>query len=232
LNSTILENTMYYLIRNRHSLLLGICGILAPLLLIISVIAGALVTADYNYMAESICQMSSQNSTHPGFLITGFVIYGFSMFGVAYELSRRLRPYKYAGIVRIFFVLHGTGFILTGLLRADPTLFDTMNTPMGILHNISATTGCLAMVFAMFTFTSITFYRRLWRGFAKVSFAVLSLVLAMLFFSLFSVASQIGGLLQRIYSILPLLWLMVVSIRCILQPGSLSDRKSNTLINT
>jgi len=191
--------------------------------LIISVITGALVTTGYNYISEAICQLASQNSPHPEFTIIGFVTYGLLMIGLAYELSRNLRPHKHVKIVGLLFVIHGIGFLFAGFLRADPTAVHIVKTPMGILHNVSASVGCLALVFAMFTFARIASHKAAWLGFAKFSFVVSSLVLAVFFISLLPAAAHIGGLLQRLYSTLPLIWVELVSIRYLIQPSSLSD---------
>lgn len=223
MDSTIIDSTISGITKYKHSLLLAICGVLAPLVLITSVITGALVTPGYNYISEAICQLASQNSSHPGFTIIGFVTYGLLMIGLAYELSRNLRNHEHAKIVGLLFAIHGIGFMLAGFLRADPTTAHIVRTPTGILHNVSASIGCLTLVFAMFTFARIVSYKAAWRRFAKFSFVVLSLVLAMFFISLVPAAAHIGGLLQRLYSTLAMIWVELVSIRYLIQPSSLSD---------
>ena len=223
MDSTIIGSTISSIPKHKQSPLLAVCGILAPLVLIMSVITGALVTPGYNHISEAICQLASPNSPHPEFTIIGFVTYGLLMIGLAYELSRSLRPHKYANIVRLSFVMNGIGFLLGGVLRADPMAAHIVRTPTGILHNISVLIGCLALVFGMFTFARITSYKMAWRVFAKFSFVLLSFVLAVFFISLLPAAARIGGLLQRLYSVPPLIWVELVSIRYLVQPTSLSD---------
>jgi len=221
LDSTIIASTISSMPRYKQSLLLAMCGVVAPLALIISVIAGALVTPGYSQLSETISQLSSQDSPHPEFMITGFVTYGLLMIGLACELSRSLRPHRHAKIVRLSLMVHGIGFLLGGVLRADPTAAHIVRTPMGIMHNVSVFFGCLALVFGMFTFARIASYNTAWRVFAKFSFVVISLVLAVFFISQLPAAACIDGLLQRLYGTPPLIWVELVSIRYLVQPNSL-----------
>jgi len=134
LDSTIIT---YNISRRKQSPPLAICGVLAPLVLIISAIASSLMNPGYSHLSETISQLSSQDSPHPGFMITGFVTYGLLMIGLACELSRSLRPHRKAKIVRLSLVIHGIGFLLGGVLRADPTAAHIVRTPTGIMHNVS-----------------------------------------------------------------------------------------------
>ena len=154
---------------------------LGPLVLIISVIAGALATPGYSHISESICQLASRISPHPGFTIAGFVIHGLLMVGLAHELSRSLRPHKHAGILRLAFVIHGIGILLGGVLQADSMTAPVVRTPMGILHNASVFIGCLALLVGLFIFARIVYHKAAWLVFAKCSFVILPLLLVVLF---------------------------------------------------
>lgn len=202
-------------------LLIG--GILAPLVLIISIITGALLTPNYSHLSETICQLSAKNSAYPGFTIVGFIIYGLLMLGLAIELGRNLESQKYAHLLRISFFIHGLCLMLGGVFRADRAAAVIARTPTGILHNVSIVVGCLAFVFGVFIFAKMTSSNILWRSFARLSLVVLFVAVATFFVALLPALSGIEGLLQRLYSMLSLIWVELVSLRCLLQPGSLDD---------
>lgn len=198
-------------------------GILAPLVLVISIVTGALLTPNYSHLSETICQLSARNSLYPGFTIFGFVIYGLLIMGLAMELGRNLGAKKYVNLLRISFFTHGLCLVLGGVFRADPIAAVIVRTPTGILHNVSIVISCLAFILGVFVFAKITSNKVPWRLFARLSLVVLLVMVAVFFIALLPALNAIEGLLQRLYTMLSLIWVELVSLRCFLQPGSLDE---------
>jgi hypothetical membrane protein len=216
LDNTIITSTQSSISGYKKSLLLVLCGVVAPLVLIASVIAGALVNPGYSHLTETISQLSSQDSLHPGLMTTGFITYGLLMIGLAFEFGRSLRPHRHARIVRILLIIHGIGLLLGGILRSDPTAVQVVRTPVGIMHTGSVFFGCLALVFGIFMFARIKSNKKEWRAFVKFSFVIISIVLFVFFMAQLPLADHINGLLQRLYVTPALLWVELVSIRYLL----------------
>jgi hypothetical protein len=160
---------------------------------------------------------------YPGFTIFGFVIYGLLIMGVAMELGRNLETQKYANLMCISFFTHGFCLVLGGVFRADPTAAVIVRTPMGILHNVLIVIGCLTFILGVFVFARITSNKTPWQSFAKLSLVVLLVMVAVFFVALIPAVNAIEGLLQRLYTMLSLIWVELVSLRCFLQPGSLGE---------
>ena len=196
----------------RGSQTLAICGAIAPIVLIGAIIIGALVTPGYNHLSDPVSQLASQDRLHPGFMMVGFIVYGILMIALGYELSRSLGFAREAKKVLILFVVHGVGFIIGGFLRDDPMVSPNVLTFRGILHNISFIIGCLALVFGIIVFAKAVSRIREWRIFANFSLIIVSITLGVFFISQLPVLTSIDGLLQRIYGILPLIWVESTSI--------------------
>jgi hypothetical protein len=67
----------------------------------------------------------------------------------------------------------------------------------------------------------ITSNKTPWQSFARLSLVVLLVMVAVFFIALLPALNAIEGLLQRLYTMLSLIWVELVSLRCFLQPGSL-----------
>ena len=149
---------------------------------------------------------------------TGFVIYSLLMIGLAGGLRQSLRHYTHTRMVPLLFIIHSIGILLTALFRDDPMSVGNVMTPAGVLHNLSAITGCVALVLAMLVFAMAMYRNALWQGSVKFSVLTVAFILVLVLLSQLETFDPVGGLLQRSFVVLSLAWIELVSLKCLALP--------------
>ena len=189
------------------------CGAVAPFVLVGCIVIGAAITPGYNHVSEPISQLSATGSSHPAWMITGFIAYGLLVTVFGLVLSRSISRHRLAWLVLILFTLHGIGFCLGGICRDDPRTMESIVSGMGILHNVFIIIGCFSFVGGMFVFAWVACRDQKWRRFAKWIIGTLVIILLTFVISQIPIFASIEGILQRTYGILSLIIIELVSIK-------------------
>ncbi len=194
---------------------LALCGVLTlPALTVFIVIAG-LVTPGYNHLSETVSQLAARGRPHPEIMVTGFILYGVLINGFALYMYRCLGNHSSARAVWLLLEIHGIGIIFSAVFKDDPKTPYTIATLTGILHDAVSSISFLALMAVIWMLAKITYQDPAWRGFARFSIVVgvLGLVLSLMF--LIDIFNPIEGLLQRTFYFLSLVWIEVISLRCL-----------------
>ena len=194
------------------SRILSFCGILsAPTIIIIIIIAG-LLTPGYNPLTGTISDLCGQESVSPGLMIAGFYSYGVLIIAFSYGLYLKLRPGRKARTIWITLTLYGIGMILAGIFQDSPGMgLETLNAE-GILHSTFTTAGFFLLLIGVWVFAKSVYNKPSWFGFTWFSIAAtaVSVVLSIVF--ILQSYIPYSGLLQRVFYIIPLTWIEMVSI--------------------
>ena len=193
--------------------LLAVCGVAAPVILIVLIVVGAAVTSGYNHVSEPISQLAATGSPHPGWMNTGFITFGIMMLGFGFVLYRSARNHRSAWLVLLLYVLHGIGFLLGGIFSDDPRTAESMSTAEGILHNVWIIIGGFSFIAGMFVFAWLKRNDPTWRLLARIFIVSLVVILFTFVVSQVPAFAAAEGVLQRVYGVLSLILIETAAIR-------------------
>jgi hypothetical membrane protein len=190
---------------------LSLCGILAPLIVVIIIITAGLQIPGYNQLRDTISSLSDQSREHPELMIAGFVSYGLLVIGFSYGLYLNLSQGTRARLVLSLFTLYGICIILAGIFRASPV--SQAHNIEGILHNTVVIISCLSIFTGMWIFARSVSGKPLWFGFTwfTIVASFMALLCSIVFITPFHL--PFAGLIQRLFYIFLLIWIETVSIR-------------------
>ena len=192
--------------------ILSFCGMLAPPTIVIFIIVAGLLIPGYNQLTESISSLSGQESPRPEIMTAGFIAYGVLMIGFSCGLYLRLQRGIKARVIWLTLTLYGVGMILASVFQDSPGTASDITNVEGTLHNITITTAFFSLLIGMWVFARSVYNKPSWFGFTW--FTIVAAVLGLAMSIIFLVQSHIpySGLLQRIFYIIPLIWIEMVSI--------------------
>ena len=198
--------------KTQISRILSICGILAPPTIIIIIIVAGLLTPGYNQLTDIISNLSGQASAAPELMTVGFFVYGGLIIGFSYGLYLNLPKGIKARIIWVTLTLYGIGMILAGVFQDSPGMgLDGINAE-GLLHSVSTTAAFFSLLIGVCVFAKSVHNRPSWFGFTwfSIAAAVLCLILSVVF--LLQSYIPYSGLLERIFYVMPLIWIEIVAI--------------------
>jgi len=192
-----------------------LCGVLAPPVLAVFVIAAAAVTPGYSHLSDTVSQLGARGRPHPEVMNAGFIVYALLLSGFAHGLYRHLGRSTGARAVWLLLTICGLTIILSAIFQDDSMALGDVTTLEGILHGVFAQIAFFALVIGMTVFARVVYLKPEWRCFTQFSLAVvvLNLVLSLMF--LIEVATPVEGALQRSFFGLSLAWLLAVSLRAL-----------------
>jgi hypothetical membrane protein len=186
---------------------------LAPLLLGAFITAAALLTTDYTPLFDTISQLGARGRPYADVMNAGFVVTGLLMGAFSYGLYCRVRGGVFARMAWLLLAIDGIGTVLSGLFQSDSKALGPAGTTEGCLHSVFAYVAFFGFLTAVAIFARLAYRRPAWRGFTRVSLAVLvtNLVLVVLYIA---GPSWVGiGSLELAFFSVSLVWLVAVSLR-------------------
>lgn len=196
------------------------CGVLAPPLLGVFVIAAGLVTPEYSYLSEPISQLGAQGKAHPEVMNAGLILSGMLITGFSYGLYRRLGSSGVAKMIWLLLAIDGIGIVLSGIFQADSKALGPASTLEGSLHSIFGQLAFFALLIGILMFARVVYRMPAWRGFTRMSLAVFVLNLVLLLVFLTKVSGTVEGALELSFFGISLVWLEAVSLRSLRLPAA------------
>ena len=203
--------------------ILSFCGILAPPMMVIFILLAGHFTPGYNHITDTVSQLSDQASQSPGLMTAGFIIYGVLIVGLSYALYTKLRHGVKAHIAWFTLTLYGICMILAdlrsntlikilGIYQDTPGDTNAPLNPEGIVHNAAIITSLISVLIAMWIFAWSVHKKPSWFGFTW--FTIIMSFLGLVLSIVFAIQSQVpaSGLLQRVFYLVILTWIEIVSI--------------------
>ena len=198
--------------RNTITRILAVCGIIAPFLVVTIIFIAATNTPGYSHINDTISKLSEQGSSSPELMTFGFITYGVLVIGFSYALYIHLRHGFKAYLTWAAFMIYGLCMILAGFYQDIPGGDGVPLNPEGIAHNAVIIISCISFLIGMWAFAGSVYNRQSWVGFTW--FTLIASFIGLVLSIVFAVQSYIpaSGLLQRIFYLLLLIWIEIVSI--------------------
>jgi len=193
---------------------------LAPVVVIAFILIGASVTPGYSHISDTISKLASPGTPHPEWMNAGFISYGILMIGLAFAVRQCLAPRTGSIIVWLMIVIHGLGIIIAAIFPYDLSIIDGIHSLEGILHHLIAITSCVAFMIGMLIMARIVSAEPSWRTTVILSFFAVSVVSVLFALSLFPLAGEVEGVLQRASAFAMFIYIEALSIRCLTLPSS------------
>lgn len=186
------------------------CGMAAPVLFAIAVLAVGFGTTGYSPVTQLISELGIPGAPYAivmngiGLITTGILI---SIFAYAVH-AIFCRGWK-AALGSVLVLVAGLSFVAMGIVHCDLGCIPI--TPGGSLHLVFGMIALVAGLGAALILSLVMIQEREWNGYWQYSLATGILILMLLPFFLFEPRS--AGLLQRILVGLVFLWMEVLAIR-------------------
>jgi hypothetical membrane protein len=193
---------------------LAVCGMLAPLALIAFVLIGASFTPGYSHITDTMSKLAAIGAPHPEWMNAGFISYGILMIGLSLAVRQCLPNRTGSTIVWILIAFHGLTITLAVVFPYDLSILDGIHSPEGILHHLVTIMSCVAFIIGILIMDRIVTAEPEWRNITIISFFVVSVICVLFVFSLFPVAREIEGLMQRVSALAMIIYIEALSIRC------------------
>lgn len=199
---------------------LMLCGILAPIVYVVTVLLGGILSPGYNHIAQPVSDLIAAGSPNKSILDLLFALYNllviaFSIGLVQYVRSDQQNRRRVMGTVGAFFLLaQGIFGLLTLFFPEDMGGMSAGISRTGMMHIVFAG---LSSITTMFTILLMGFWFQTsahWQKYGRYSFISVGVVLVSGGLAAASVAtgSSYGGLVERITIGGFLQWLFVISL--------------------
>ena len=188
-----------------------LCGVFAPIIMMVVIILVGQITPNYSPVSDTISQMGTPESPYASVLNCGFVIYSVLIGLTAYGFHRRLRYAAMGKTLVILLGIHAIGIILL-MVFPDSLEFTGKHFTDDMLHNVLSAIAYPALLVGMLVFTGIARQEKALRITAVMGLAVVFINLPMPVITMFDSLRPISGLLQRLFMASSFLWLALTSL--------------------
>ena len=166
---------------------------------------------------DPIRRVGSNYAVGPyGFLMTtAFLTLAVSEFALALALYYGMTPASRSRMGMFLLGTAGLAVLVGAIFPTDVTPDDSPVTWIGVVHILSAVIGFLALLATMFLMSQRFKKDERWQSFSRPSFALACATLAAFtaFFIIQTTKTPVGGLAQRVFTALYLLWPFLTAFR-------------------
>ncbi len=204
---------------DRTTRLLAAGGVVGPILFVALVVVGGFLYDEYSHISQAISELGGAGAEYAALQNFNFIMIGVLVIGLSWGLVRgRGEPLLGPVLVGLFGL---SSSIANGLLPCD--LGCEGQTTVGLLHNISGVFGFLAAIAGMFVLERRWRSDPGWQGHAVFTRRAAFVALAGLAGFIVTRAAEvesIDGLVQRVFVVTLLTWIVVTSARLYRGAGS------------
>lgn len=186
--------------------LLLLCGVLAPVMMMVIILVIGQITPDYNPISDTISQMGTPDKPYAIVLNGGYVIYGILIGVAAYGLYRSMSSTTVAKRVAISLGIHAIFTILLGVFPDSLDLLPKHFTD-DLAHNTISAISYLPLLAGILIFRGITRQESSLKVTGILGLVIIIINLPMPVINMIDPLKSIGGLLQRLLSGSAFLWL-------------------------
>ncbi len=188
-----------------------LCGVFAPIMIMVIIIVVGQITPDYNPISDTISQMGTPNSPYALVLNISLVIYGILIGVTAYGFHRRLRYTAMGNTLVILLSIHAIGTMLLTVFPDSPD-FTGKHFTDDILHNTFSAISYPALLVGILVFTRTARQEKVLKATITLGLVVVILNLPLPVITMFDPFKPISGLLQRLFIASSFLWLVFTSL--------------------
>jgi hypothetical membrane protein len=188
-----------------------VCGVLAPIMMMVIIIIAGEITPDYNPVSDTISQMGTPASPYAMVLNGGYIVYAILMGLAAYGLCRSMSFTTTAKIVAILLGIHA---IFTILLGFFPDTLDILAKSFtdDLLHNIISAISYIPLLIGILIFRRLARQEKTLKVVGILGLVIVVINLLMPTIAYVEPLKAICGLLQRLLIGGSFLWLTLTFI--------------------
>ena len=196
---------------DKISRFLLICGVLAPVMMIIIIIIVGEITPNYSPVSNTISQMGTPNSRYAIVLNSGYVFYAILMGSASYGLYRSM---NFTTTARTLAILLGIHASFTGLLGIFADTLDVLPKSFSddFIHNSIAAISYSPLILCIFIFRRVALQDRTLKVAGTLGLLVIAINLPLPITPYIGPLEVINGLLQRLLTGSAFLWLTLIFI--------------------
>ena len=188
--------------RDAKSRLFLFCGMIAPVILGITVLVVGYITPGYNPISDSVSLMGTQEQPYAWLLSSGYWLYGVLMCFTAYGLTRIFSNVPQIKSLSTLLGIHALGTILLAVFPDSTTSFSRE-----MIHNFVSFIAYAPLLVMIYIFRNLAMYNSSFSRLRSFGLFVLLINIPLPFVHMFGPLSMIGGLLQRVMCACSFMWL-------------------------
>jgi hypothetical membrane protein len=182
-----------------------LCGVLAPVMMLVIIIVVGKITPDYNPVSDTISQMGIPGQPYAMVLHGGYIFYGLLMGTAAYGLYRSLNFTRQAKGLAVLIGIHAAGIMLLAVFP------DSRDSPLKhIIHDVISTISYLPLIISVLIARGIARREKALKVVGILGLAVIAINLPMPVINMVEPFKQVSGLIQRLLSASSFSWLTLV----------------------
>lgn len=200
---------------DRWLALLGLCGVLSALALIIATVVGGALREGYDPVRDAISELTEAGGPNAEWLRVFTTAYAALLIPFAYGLHRALPPARLGWVGPLLLGTAGLSMVPLGnYARCDTGCWEATTT-RGQAHAWLVLVGVPLLFASMFAIWLRIRRHSEWRGYARHTLATLVLAVASGLIMLPFLQSDYEGLFERISTVIMLQWYVVLGLRLI-----------------
>lgn len=178
------------------------CGMIAPVILGITVLVIGYITPGYNPVSDSVSLMGTQEQPYAWLLSSGYWLYGVLMCFAIYGLNRIFNDVPQMKLLSTLLGIHALGTILLAVFPDSTTSFNRE-----MIHNFISFLAYTPLLAMIYIFRNIIKDNSSFSRLRFFGLFVLLINLPLPFVHMVEPLSSIGGLLQRVMCACSFMWL-------------------------
>jgi hypothetical membrane protein len=178
------------------------CGMIAPVILGITVLVVGCITPGYDPIADSVSLMGTPEQPYAWLLSSGYWIYGGLMCFAAYGLSRIFTEVPQIKLLSTLLFIHALGTILLAVFPDSTTSFNRE-----MIHNFVSAVAYAPLLGMIYIFRNLVRNNSSFSRLGAFGLVVLIVNIPIPFVHMIGPLSVIGGLLQRVLCACSFTWL-------------------------
>ena len=195
--------------------LLGICGVIAPILFTVLLTLAALLRPGYSHVSQFISELGAVGTQNAIVQQTSLIVTGLLIIAFAVGLNRSIRDGRAAKLGSAFVVVFGAGMFGGGVFSCDPGCPTTGGSFTNTMHGVVAFSGLIAFILACLILWRALKKDSRWRGYQSFSLVIgiIFLGLSLIFTPLLGSGSEWAGAVQRLLIGIVMLWIEIMALR-------------------
>lgn len=195
--------------------LLGLCGIVAPIFFVLTVVVASAFYPGYSHLTQAISELGGVDSPNPMIQNANFFLVGLLIVAFAFGLHRSIGSGKGSALGPTLLGIFGAVTVAQGFLPCDSGC-EWVST-VGSLHNSTGLGSFLAVVAGIFVLSRRLLTDPDWEPYSAYSVitAVAGIVALISWIGIAKAArvESLNGVLQRVFVAIILLWIEIMAIR-------------------
>jgi hypothetical membrane protein len=188
--------------RDAKSRISLICGMIAPVILGLTVLVVGYITPGYNPISDSVSLMGTPEQPYAWLLSSGYWIYGVLMCIAVYGLSRIFINIPQIKPLSILLSIHALGTILLAVFPDS-----TISFRREMIHNFISAVAYIPLLGMIYIFRNLIKDHTSFSRLKSFGLIVLLINIPLPFVHMIEPLSSIGGLLQRVMCACSFIWL-------------------------